>query len=86
MTNNPLDDIVKCNIDISNPTSSDATFDSILLVVKGPKVSGEKTMSRTTAITQADDLLDYGFTTDDAAYIAATIAFSQNPAPSSIYI
>ena len=86
MNNNPLDDIVKCNIEISNPASNDATFDSILLVVKGPDASGEKTMSRTTAIAQADELLDYGFTTDDAAYIAATVAFSQNPAPSSIYI
>ncbi len=86
MKNNSLDDIVKCNIEISNPASNDATFDSILLVVKGPEASGEKTMSRTTAIAQADELLDYGFTTDDAAYIAATVAFSQNPAPSSIYI
>ena len=86
MKNNSLDDIVKCNIEISNPASNDATFDSILLVVKGPDASGEKTMSKTTAIAQADELLDYGFTTDDAAYIAATVAFSQNPAPSSIYI
>ena len=86
MNNNPLDDIVKCNIEISNPASNDATFDSILLVVKGPEASGEKTMSKTTAISQADELLDYGFTTEDAAYVAATVAFSQNPAPSSIYI
>ena len=86
MNNNPLDDIVKCNVEISNPASNDATFDSILLVVKGPEASGEKTMSKTTAISQADELLDYGFTTEDAAYVAATVAFSQNPAPSSIYI
>lgn len=86
MINNPLDDIVNCNIDISSPASNDATFDSILLVVKGPEASGEKTMSKTTAISQADELLDYGFTTEDAAYVAATVAFSQNPAPSSIYI
>lgn len=86
MNNNPLDDIVKCNIEISNPASNDATFDSILLVAKGPEASGEKTMSKTTAISQADELLDYGFTTEDAAYVAATVAFSQNPAPSSIYI
>lgn len=86
MNNNPLDDIVKCNIDISNPASNDASFDSILLVVKEPKTSGEKTIVRTTAISQADELLDYGFTTNDAAYIAATVAFSQNPAPSRLYI
>lgn len=86
MTNNPLDDIVKCNIEISSPASNDATFDSILLVVKEPKKSGEKTMSRTTAIARADELLDYGFEANDSAYIAATIAFSQNPAPDSIYV
>lgn len=86
MINNPLDDIVQCNIDISSPASNDATFDSILLVVKGPEAPGEKTMSRTTAISQADELLDYGFTMEDAAYIAATVAFSQNPAPNSLYI
>lgn len=86
MTNNPLDDIVKCNIDISSPASNDATFDSILLVVKGPEAPGEKTMSRTITILQADELLDYGFTTEDAAYVAATVAFSQNPAPSSLYV
>lgn len=78
MNNNPLDDIVKCNVEISNPASNDATFDSILLVVKGPEASGEKTMSKTTAISQADELLDYGFTTEDAAYVAATVAFSQS--------
>lgn len=86
MINNPLDDIVKCNIYISSPASNDATFDSILLVVKDPEAPGEKTMGRTTAISQTDELLDYGFTTEDAAYIAATVAFSQNPAPVSLYI
>lgn len=86
MKNNPLDDIVKCNVEISSPASNDATFDSILLVVKGPEASGEKTMGGTTAISQADELLDYGFTTEDAVYVAATVAFSQNPSPNSIYI
>ena len=86
MNNNPLDDIVKCNIDISSPASNNATFDSILLVVKGPEASGEKVMNKTTAISQADELLDYGFTTEDTAYIAACVAFSQDPAPDSIYI
>lgn len=86
MKNNSLDDIVKCNIDISSPASNDATFDSILIVVPGPEAAGVKTMTKTTAISQADELLDYGFTTDDAAYLAATAAFSQNPAPSEIYV
>lgn len=86
MINNPLDDIVKCNIDISSPVSNDTAFDSILIVVKGPETAGEKTMGKSTAISQADDLLDYGFKTTDPAYIAATVAFSQNPAPDRIYV
>ena len=59
MKNNSLDDIVKCNIDISSPASNDATFDSILIVVPGPEAAGAKTMVKTTAISQADELLDY---------------------------
>lgn len=86
MKNNSLDDIVKCNIDISSPASSDATFDSILLVVPGPGAAGKKVMDKTTAISQAEELLDYGFTTEDTAYMAAAVAFSQNPAPSGLFI
>lgn len=86
MKNNSLDDIIKCNVEISNPASNDVTFDSILLVVPGPEAGGEKTMDKTTAIAKVDELLDYGFTTEDTAYVAATVAFSQNPAPSELYI
>ena len=53
--NNSLDDIIKCNIEISNPVSSDATFNSILLVVKGPSAEGTKTMTKTTEIVSADE-------------------------------
>lgn len=86
MKNNSLDDIIKCDVEISNPASNDATFDSILLVVPGPEASGTKTMTKTTAISEADELLDYGFTTEDTAYVAATVAFSQNPSPNELYI
>lgn len=86
MKNNSLDDIVKCNVEVSNPASNDESFDSILLVVPKPKGVGEKEMTKTTSISTADELLDYGFTTEDAAYIAAEVAFSQNPAPGSLYV
>lgn len=85
MRNNPLDDIVRCNIEISSPGSSDATFNSILLVVPGPAEAGAQAISGTTAISKADELLDYGFTTESPAYLAATVAFSQNPTPGSLY-
>jgi hypothetical protein len=86
MKNNPLDDIVKCNVEISSPASDDASFDSILLVVPGPAAKGEKEMTKTTAISTADELLDYGFTTEDPAYMAAEIAFSQSPAPDELFV
>ena len=35
MKNNPLDDIVKCTVEISSPASSDETFDTILMIVPG---------------------------------------------------
>ena len=86
MKTNSLDEIVKCNIDISNPVSSDAAFDTILLVVPEPEAVGVKTMSKATAISKADELLDYGFTTEDEAYVAATVAFSQSPAPAELIV
>ncbi len=86
MKNNPLDDIVKCTVEISSPASSDATFDTILMITPGPSGDGKKTMVKTTPVSSADELLDYGFTVNDTAYSAATVAFSQNPSPDEIYI
>lgn len=86
MKNNPLDDIVRCDIEISSPASSDATFDSILLVIPGPEKAGTRSMDKTTAVSKADELLDYGFTVDDAAYTAAMVAFAQSPSPDELYI
>ena len=86
MKNNSLDEIIKMNVEISSPASNDATFDSILLVVPKPGATGEKTMTGVTAISKADELLDYGFTTEDSAYVAATVAFSQSPAPSELLV
>ncbi len=86
MRNNELDDIIRCNIEISSPASGDAVFDRILVVVPGPGVSGGKAMEKVTAISKADELLDYGFTVEDAAYRAAATAFSQNPSPDELYL
>lgn len=94
MKNNPLDDLVRCSIEISSPASGDETFDSILVVVAPPggtdgmvtDAEGKKSMSRVTAISQADELLDYGYTVNDPAYAAALVAFSQSPSPEELYI
>ena len=86
MQNNSLDDIVKCDIEIANPGSDDATFDSILLVVSAPKGTGTSQITKTTAISKADELLDYGYTVDDSAYLAASVAFAQSPSPGDVYV
>lgn len=90
MKNNPLDDLVRCDIEISSPASSDETFDSILLVVAPPTEENtskdRKVMRGVTAISQADELLEYGYAVEDAAYAAATVAFSQSPSPDELLI
>ncbi len=86
MKNNPLDDIVKCNIDLSDPVSNDQSFGSLCVIVPGPTATGAAGLKKTTLIYKADELLDYGFTTDDVAYRAAQVACSQNPAPTELYM
>ena len=87
MKNNLLDDIIKCNIEISNPVSSDVSFDKILIVVDKSSIASRKQMSEAVIeISRADELVDYGYKTTDPAYIAATVCFGQNPSPSGIYV
>ncbi len=87
MRNNSLDDIIKCRIDISTPTSNDESFDKILLVVEKPSISGSKTIGTDVVeISKADELLDYGYKVTDSAYIAAKVCFVQKPAPDKVYI
>ena len=46
MKNNPLDDLVKCSIEISSPVSSDEMFDSILVVVAAARMPVHKRRKR----------------------------------------
>lgn len=87
MKNNSLDDIIKCDIKISAPSSSDTSFENILLIVPGPTTpSRENPMDTVVTISKADDLLDYGYLETEDAYKAATVAFDQNPAPDKLLI
>lgn len=86
MKNNSLDELIKMVIDISNPSSADTQGDNILLVVAAPKVTGTKTMNDVVVIRKADELLEYGYTTTEGAYIAANVAFSQKPAPEKLLL
>lgn len=84
MNNNSLDDIVKISIEISSPAQNMETFDTILMIVQAPVQGGR--MERTSAISAADELAGYGFTTEDMAYRAASVAFSQTPVPDRICV
>jgi len=86
MKNNSLDEIIKCNVDISSAVSNDVTADRILLVVPAPEAEGELQLDSVKAISKVEELLDYGYTEEDTAYIAAQVAFSQSPAPASLLI
>lgn len=80
-----LDEIVKIDIEIATPASSDASFNNILLVVSAPEEEGEVQATGVFSIAKAADLLDYGYTTTSQTYIAATVAFSQTPTPDKLY-
>ena len=86
MKNNTLDDLIKCNIEISSPAQGNLSFDSILVVVPPPAAAGKKPTAKVFAISSAEDLLEYGYTATETAYKAATVVFSQNPKPSEIKI
>ena len=76
MKNNPLDDIVKCDIDLSDPVSNEQSFGSLCLIVPPPADASAKGLKKATLIYKASELLDYGFTVEDVAYRAAQVACS----------
>ena len=85
---NNLDDIVNIDIEISTPASNDESFSNILLVISEPDAASDSctVMSGVTVISEARELMDYGYTSEHPAYIAAMVAFSQTPTPAEIYI
>lgn len=84
---NNLDEIVKVDIEIATPGSSDESFSNILFVVSAPDGTGTETIGTSViSITQPSDLKDYGFSTEHQAYIMATVAFSQSPSPDKIFV
>lgn len=84
---NNLDEIVKVDIEISTPGSSDESFSSILIVVEAPDAEKVADIgNQVIGISQAGELVDYGFSERHQAYIMATVAFSQSPAPNMIFV
>ena len=85
MINNPLDDIITLNIDISNPEADIDWSDKILVIVPAP-TTGTTTLTKATSISKAKELLEYGFAEDDVAYLAVKNAFEQSPCCSNLYV
>lgn len=86
---NSLNDIVNVDIEISTPGSSDESFSNVLIVAEGPTVgpkSVDKIGEKVICISQAAELVEYGFSTESQAYVMASVAFSQTPTPSLIYV
>lgn len=83
---NSLDDIIRCDIEIAAPATSGTSLNTILMVVPPPGGAGEGASPDVTVITQANDLLSYGFAVNHVAYKAASVAYSQSPAPGEICI
>ena len=90
MIKNNLDDIVKVEVEISTPGSSDESFSDILLVVDAPDKADEQDVKKigtsVIAFSEPSELADYGFSSKHQAYIMAAVAFAQTPKPSVLYV
>ncbi len=82
--NNPLDDIVKCTISISNPAKGTETYGSIISIV--PNVATATTPGMVLEVTALSDLTEYGYADTDAVYVALSKVFAQAKKPDHIYI
>ena len=80
-----IDDIVNVQISIESPTSTGESFSALLLVAPAPGNAG-LSMPDVAEITSAADLSDYGYTEDSETYLAATVAFAQDPRPEKVYV
>lgn len=82
------DQIATVNIDISTPIVDDASFDNLLIM--GPAPKGENQAPDVGVYASIAEVEDAGFVTSgdgaDPVGVAARVAFSQSPAPTSIYI
>jgi len=89
MANN-LSDIVTVNVDIASPAVDSASFDNLLIVGPGPKVTPPQPLPDVGVYTELPEVTAAGFVSTganaDPVGIAAMIAFSQNPKPAQIYI
>lgn len=81
-----INEIVDVTIDIQSPTASSSSYSNILIIGIAPEASGKTPMPDVATISAPGDLLDFGYTVDDALYKAVSVAFAQDPNPETIYV
>lgn len=83
---NNIDNIVSVTIRIESPVADSASFSSLLLMAAKPSNVGKDEMPDVAVIREPKELAEFGYNTDDDAYAAAMVAFSQNPKPDKVYV
>lgn len=86
---NTYDMIATVDIDISSPVVGDTTFDNLLILGPAP-AAGTDRCGAVAAYSSIEEVEEAGFTVAgedaDPVGLAASVAFSQSPAPDVIYI
>ena len=80
-----INDIVNVSITLEKPVQTTSSFGVVLLIGPGPAnpVDGIKDIS---IYTKLDMLVKDGYKEDEPVYIAASVAFAQEPTPTEIYV
>lgn len=88
--NNSYNQIATVTIDVATAIVDTTSFDNILIVGPGPAVAPATAPAKVGVYSSLDEVITAGWVTEgtgaDPVGIAARVAFSQNPAPSKIYI
>ena len=83
------DMIATVDIDIASPIVDGTSFDNVLIIGPLPKVAAKKQPPKVGVYSSLDEVTEAGWaiTGDtDPVGIAAQVAFSQSPSPTTVYI
>jgi len=83
---NNLSDIIRVEIDISQPASDNNSLDSLLIVGLPPVIAPLAPLPDVGVYFTLEGVAEAGFAPTDPVGEAALIAFSQNPKPAQIFI
>lgn len=81
-----IDQIIQCDIVISESMTIEGGYDSTLIVGPLPANASDHTTPDVSVYSNTDELKDAGFTVDDPVYIAVQKYFSQSPRPKEVYV